>query len=88
MEVEYAPAFARDLKRERNAEVRSRVEKLIEDLKAAPAITSVSGAVRVTAPGRYYRVRLGDHRLGFALEGDRVVLLRFMHRRDIYRHFP
>lgn len=88
MEVEYTPAFARDLRRERNARVRDRVEALIEELKAAPAITAVNGVVRVTAPGRYYRARVGDFRLGFAMDGDRVVLLRFMHRRDIYRYFP
>ncbi|MCY3507326.1 MAG: type II toxin-antitoxin system RelE/ParE family toxin [Chloroflexi bacterium] len=88
MRVEYTPAFARDLKRERNAELKRRVERRIEELKAATAITDVTRAVRVTAPGRYYRIRLGDFRLGFALVGDRVVLLRFMHRRDIYRYFP
>ena len=88
MEIEYTPAFARDLKRERSPRVRDRVERLIEELKAAPTITAVHGAARVTAPGRYYRVRLGDFRLGFALEGERVILLRFMHRRDIYRFFP
>ena len=37
---------------------------------------------------RYYRARIGDHRLGIALEGDVVVLVRFLHRRDIYRLFP
>lgn len=88
MEVEYTPAFSRDLKRERNAELRRRVQQVIDELKAAPTVAAVRGAVRVTAPGRYYRIRVGDFRLGFALEGDRVVLLRFMHRRDIYRFFP
>lgn len=88
MEVEYTSAFARDLRKERGAQNRNRVERLLEELKAASAITNVRGAVRVTAPGHFYRVRLGDYRLGFALEGDRVVLLRFMHRRDIYRYFP
>lgn len=88
MEVEYTPAFARDLRKERNPQTRSRVKRAIEGLKAASAISDVRGAVRLTAPGRFYRVRIGDYRLGFALEGSRAVLLRFMHRRDIYHHFP
>ena len=33
-------------------------------------------------------MRIGDYRLGAALEGDALVLVRFLHRRDIYRFFP
>ena len=38
--------------------------------------------------GRSYRIKVGAYRLGIALDGDTVVLVRFMHRRDIYRNFP
>lgn len=37
---------------------------------------------------RYYRIRVGDYRLGLALEGDTVILVRFLHRKEIYRYFP
>lgn len=36
----------------------------------------------------HYRVRVGDHRLGIIVDGETVILVRFLHRRDIYRHFP
>ena len=36
----------------------------------------------------HYRIRIGDYRLGIALEGDVVVLVRFRHRSDFYRGFP
>jgi mRNA interferase RelE/StbE len=37
----------------------------------------------------YYRIRIGDYRLGMeAISGREVVLLRFLHRKDIYRYFP
>ncbi|NPA92437.1 MAG: type II toxin-antitoxin system RelE/ParE family toxin, partial [Chloroflexi bacterium] len=36
----------------------------------------------------FYRIRLGDYRLGLEIEGDTVVFVRFLHRRDIYRYFP
>ena len=36
----------------------------------------------------YYRIHIGEYRLGLKLEGDVVVVLRFLHRRDIYRRFP
>ena len=88
MEIEYAPAFIRDLKRVRSPEVRTRAERTIQHMKAAPSVTAISGAARITGRDRYYRVRIGDYRLGFAAEGETAVLLRLLHRRDIYRYFP
>ena len=88
MEIEYTPSFERDLRRARNSELRARTERLIESIRAAPSLTAVPGVARVTGPGRHYRLRLGDYRLGIALDGDTVVLIRLLHRRDMYRYFP
>jgi mRNA interferase RelE/StbE len=42
----------------------------------------------LTSEGSYYRIRIGDYRLGLLLEDDTVTIVRFLHRRDIYRYFP
>jgi mRNA interferase RelE/StbE len=88
MELEYRSSFTRDLKRVRDADIRGRVHRIIGELEAASAIAEISGAVRIRAEGRYYRIRIGDYRLGIALEGDVAILVRFLHRRDVYRFFP
>ena len=89
MELEYRASFVRDLRRVGNAEVSRRVERALGDLEAAATIADIAGAVRLSSTaGRYYRIRIGDYRLGLALEGDTVILVRFLHRRDIYRMFP
>jgi mRNA interferase RelE/StbE len=36
----------------------------------------------------YFRIRIGDFRLGLKLEGDTLVFIRFLNRKDIYRYFP
>ncbi len=88
MEVEFTPSFIRDLRRVRGTEIRGRVEGLIDDLESAPNLPAISGVARIRGPGRYYRVRIGDYRLGLVLDGGTAVLIRFLHRRDIYRFFP
>ena len=65
-----------------------RVEQIIEELKAASTITEIRNVERMAGRERYYRARIGGYRLGIALEGDVAVLVRFLHRRDIYRFFP
>ena len=88
MEIEYRASFARDLRRVRNAEMRRRVLRLIEELEEVSALTEISSARRIAGDGRYYRARIGDYRLGIAVEGELVILVRFLHRSDIYRFFP
>lgn len=37
----------------------------------------------------FYRIRIGDYRIGLQIESDNLVyFVAFDHRRDIYRHFP
>jgi mRNA interferase RelE/StbE len=36
----------------------------------------------------YYRIRIGNYRVGIILADDTVIFVRFLHRRDIYRYFP
>ncbi len=89
MRLEFRSSFSRDLRRIRNADVLDRVLSVIEELEAAPAIAEIPSATRLKSDrGRYYRMRIGDYRLGAALVGDALVLVRFLHRRDIYRFFP
>ena len=88
MEIEYRASFTRDLRQVRNAEMRRRVLRLIEELEDASALTEISSVRRIAGDGRYCRARIGDYRLGIAVEGELVILVRFLHRSDIYRFFP
>ncbi len=36
----------------------------------------------------YYRIRVGNHRIGFKKQGSEVIFMRVLHRKDIYRYFP
>jgi mRNA-degrading endonuclease RelE of RelBE toxin-antitoxin system len=41
----------------------------------------------VGSPG-FFRIRIGEYRLGMLVEGEAVEIVRFLHRREIYRYFP
>ena len=88
MKVEPNRGFTRDLRRIRSSELRQRLLRKIEELEAASDITEVRGVVKMTGEGTYYRIRIGDYRLGLAVDGDEATLLRFLHRREIYQFFP
>ena len=89
MKLEPSPGFIRDLKRVRNPDLQRRVEQAIAALEAAASVTEVPGIRKITsASGRHYRIRIGNYRLGIAIEGDVTVLVTFGHRREFYRRFP
>ena len=88
MRISYKPRFNREIRRTRNPALRRRVERAIEDIRAASAVSEIPGIRRMSAGGRFYRIRVGGHRIGVEVEGDVVILHRFGHRSDIYQSFP
>ena len=88
MEIRRHRRFDRDLRRIRDPDLIRRVGQRIEELEAAAGIAEVRNVERVKGRERHYRARIGDYRLGFALEDGTAVLVRFLHRREIYDSFP
>ena len=36
----------------------------------------------------YYRIRIGNYRIGFKKENGKIIFMRALHKKDIYRFFP
>jgi mRNA interferase RelE/StbE len=88
MNVEFRSSFVRDLKRVRDKELTARVKEVILRIEATENLGQLDNLRRLRGGGDYYRVRLGDYRIGILLKDETVIFVRFMHRRDIYRYFP
>jgi mRNA interferase RelE/StbE len=89
MKVLYVKALMKDLEAvSRNLAVKKRLLKLIEMLKTIDSLSELQNIKKIKGYDNYYRLRVGDYRLGLKLSGNTVELIRFLHRRDIYRRFP
>ena len=89
MKVSYAKTFAKDLEAvSRNPAVKKRLSKLIETFKTIDTLNELKHIKKIEGYDCYYRLRIGDYRLGLKVLEDTVELIRFLHRRDIYRRFP
>jgi len=89
MKVLYVKALVKDLESvSRNLGVKKRLLKLIERLKTIDSLSELQNIKKIEGYDNYYRLRVGDYRLGLKLSGNTVELIRFLHRRDIYRRFP
>jgi mRNA interferase RelE/StbE len=36
----------------------------------------------------YFKIRFGNYRVGLKIEHDSILLMKVLHRKDIYRYFP
>ena len=76
------------MKKIRDPSLLRRVRTTIERIEAAETLNEVPNLRTISGAGGLYRVRVGDYRIGLAVEEDVVEFVRCLHRRDIYRYFP
>ena len=89
MRVLYTKTFAKDLECIRHdVQTKKRLLEMIEKIKQVDSLGQLEGVRKIQGYENYYRVRIGNFRLGFKCKGDAIEMLRFLHRKDIYRRFP
>ncbi len=88
MRVVFRDSFAKDLKAVKVKGHLKKVQEVIESVEKADSFTEVSNLKKLKGGGNYFRVRIGDYRVGLALEDESVVFVRFLNRKDIYNQFP
>ncbi|MEM6335713.1 MAG: type II toxin-antitoxin system RelE/ParE family toxin [Bacteroidota bacterium] len=89
MKVSFRQSFVRDIGRITDARIRRRIQAKIEAVETARSLSEVGGQRRLRGEdGTYYRIRVGDYRIGMRMIDDEVDFVRVLHRREIYRYFP
>jgi mRNA interferase RelE/StbE len=89
VKVLYAKSFSKDVGTlTHNPRIKKKLLDLLEQLKTIDSLDELQGVKKIEGYAGYYRLRIGDYRLGLKLSGDTLELIRFLHRRDIYRRFP
>jgi mRNA interferase RelE/StbE len=88
MKVLFEASFARDLKRIRDKQLKQRIQEAIDEVKEAAEPGEVRSLRKLQGHQTFYRIRLGDYRIGLEIVDAEVVFVRALHRKDIYRYFP
>jgi mRNA interferase RelE/StbE len=79
-EVRFKPRSIKDLRKIHPAE-QSRILQKIEQM-----VDRLTGDVKqLTNFTPEYRLRVGDYRVLFEIEGETIVVYRIRHRREVYR---
>ncbi|MDO7876405.1 type II toxin-antitoxin system RelE/ParE family toxin [Hymenobacter sp. ASUV-10] len=96
MELQFERTFLKDVQRLNDKRIKEKTAALLAQLQQWPTLEAVlanAGDVKkMQGFDGYYRIRLGDFRLGFAIDtlptGPALRLIRLLHRKEMYRYFP
>lgn len=88
MNTFFRASFDKDLAAVTDAGYLRRIQKMIEQVETARNLHEIPNLKRLEAKGKYFRIRLGDYRVGLVFEQGAVTFVRCLHRREIYRYFP
>ena len=88
MKTTFRKSFVRDLKKVKDQRVRDGVQSVIAQVEAANNLGDVGDVKKITGTDNFYRIRVGEYRIGVAVERNVVDFVRCLPRRDLYRYFP
>lgn len=88
MKTQFRASFAKDLRAIKDKRLLKQIAGVIEHLEQAQALQDIANLKKLKGAGNCFRIRLGEYRVGLAVWGDTVTLVRCLHRKDLYRYFP
>jgi mRNA interferase RelE/StbE len=65
-----------------------RVKEVIETAERVSSPSEIPNLKKLKGGGSYFRLRVGDYRMGLALVDDTLIFVRLLDRKDIYKYFP
>ena len=89
MIIEFDKSFEKSFEKLKNKSLFPKIEKTIIEFENARSLTELSNIKKLTGYKSYYRLRIGEYRLGFEKITENT--FRFIivaHRKDIYQLFP
>ena len=88
MKTQFKESFLKDIEALGDSATKKRVRKAIAQVEQAATFKQVTNLKKLQGGDQYYRIRVGDYRLGLVLDGDTAVFVRCLRRKDIYRYLP
>ncbi len=78
--IVYTQKFERDVRKIRDNSIKDRLRKQTEKIAADP---DLGKPLKYGLKGEW-TIRIKPYRLIYAVQGDRLILLRFEHRKEVY----
>ena len=89
MIVRIDKSFQKDVSKINDAKLKRTISEAIENIQKAESLSSIVNLKKLTGYKEFYRIKLGNYRIGLEYTEDHeIILIRFLDRKEIYRKWP
>jgi len=89
MKIKIDKTFSKDIEKIRSKKFLKLLIEKIVSVEIASSIQEISDVKKIEGYKNYYRIRLGDYRIGIEkISAMEIKFIRILHRKEIYRYFP
>jgi len=88
MQALFEENFEKDLREIKDEKIKEKLKKIIADIKTSSNISEIRNLKKLKEHKSYFRIRIGEYRIGIEIIKHKVIFTRFLHRKDIYKYFP
>lgn len=88
MEVNFDKSFLKSLEKINDKAVFKKIEKAIIHCESANTLLEIPNLKKLKGFANFYRIKIGDYRIGVEVEGNSINFIIVLHRKDIYKLFP
>ena len=90
MTTDFKSSFLSDIKKVNDRKVEARIRQAILSVENAATTRDIPNLKKLKGfkSGTYHRIKVGDFRIGVAIENETVIFVAFDNRKDIYKYFP
>jgi mRNA interferase RelE/StbE len=88
MEVTFDKSFSKCLDKINNKLALGRTEKAILKCEEAEELKQIPNLKKMVGYKNYYRIKIGDYRIGIEIKDNIIDFIVIAHRSKIYKIFP
>jgi mRNA interferase RelE/StbE len=88
MKVKIDKSFEKDTDKVKDRKLLVKIAKCIEQVASATSLGQINNLKKLSGFDSYYRIKIGDYRVGIFIKSNEARFERFLHRKDIHRYYP
>jgi len=87
MEIVITKTFEKQLKSVPKY-IRESAIEVLEALEKAKIVTEIKDLKKLSGYKNYYRIRIGNYRMGLQIINPKIIVVTILHRGTMYKLFP
>jgi mRNA interferase RelE/StbE len=88
VKTEFKASFLKCVHKIVDNNLKAKIIECIQQVELSDNIKQINDLKKLKSHKSFYRIKLGDYRIGVKIDSEIVVFVTVAHRKDIYKLFP